>query len=379
MRAARDGHLAAAAALWRLAAVCFCLCFGLPTAAAQALSDGERKAGEALVTKWVEAQNRGDFAAYQALYAQSFNGIKRVGKVAKTLDRAGWLVDRKAMFKAEQRVTVTNPTFSRSGQTLVIELTQRWEQGAFADVGRKRLVLDLRPSAGPILAEEMLTSRVVPPLKICVELLWPAKRRGEPGEEDGAHQLRRVEAHDVGTDFYLCQVEHQRSGERATTHELGVVKRGKKWTLVGEIATHLVQTEPELGTELDELQKTGSLELRLVPIRKAERAVLILRSETTQGPMLDDGDATGELNRLTEVGLLPLLEYQSTWRNGEATEDTRCRLAQGSGQRQGFFDLEVECLTRIGSWHDEDPADRGEKLTTELRRYRWDGSAYERR
>jgi hypothetical protein len=93
--------------------------------------------------------------------------------------------------------------------------------------------------------------------------------------------------------------------------------------------------------------------------------------------MLDAGVARSQLMRLTSSGLEELLAFESKWDNGESTSETRCELARGSGVHGGFFDQEVECTTAVGSWHDEDPADRGEQRTAEQKRYRWNGRAYE--
>src|SRR4030095_10809996 len=54
----------------------------------------------ALLGAWTEAQNKGDFAGYVAMYQRDhFKGIKRTrtGGV-KSYDFAGWSADRKRMF-----------------------------------------------------------------------------------------------------------------------------------------------------------------------------------------------------------------------------------------------------------------------------------------
>ena len=40
------------------------------------------------------AQNGRAYADYAALYAPSFAGVKRVGKVTRKMNRAAWLKDR---------------------------------------------------------------------------------------------------------------------------------------------------------------------------------------------------------------------------------------------------------------------------------------------
>jgi hypothetical protein len=51
------------------------------------------------------AQNQGRYDDYAALYAPGFAGVKRVGKTVKAMNRAAWLKDRKAMFKAKLEVS----------------------------------------------------------------------------------------------------------------------------------------------------------------------------------------------------------------------------------------------------------------------------------
>jgi hypothetical protein len=52
----------------------------------------------ALLASWEAAQNAGDFAAYERLYAKRFTGVKRSGPRTRSFARAGWLEDRKRMF-----------------------------------------------------------------------------------------------------------------------------------------------------------------------------------------------------------------------------------------------------------------------------------------
>src|SRR5690606_40600880 len=64
---------------------------------------------------WLAAQNQGDFAAYQAMYAARFSGVRRSGAVTAAFDRAGWMKDRAGMFKRAMRVEVTGVTIERQG------------------------------------------------------------------------------------------------------------------------------------------------------------------------------------------------------------------------------------------------------------------------
>jgi hypothetical protein len=108
-----------------------------------------RQEGEALLARWLEAQNRGDHAAYAALYQPAhFQGIKRTasGKVRR-YDGTGWVRDRKRMFEvgfkvaAEELAVETWLDADSKLKTGVISLRflQRWEGGGYADHGIKVL------------------------------------------------------------------------------------------------------------------------------------------------------------------------------------------------------------------------------------------------
>ena len=131
---------------------------------------------QGVLDRWLAAQDSGDFSAYRALYAPAFAGVKRVGTKVKTLDRAAWMKDREKMFKAPMAVGSASMNVTADGATLVVELEQRWEQGAFADLGEKRIVLDRAAAlagGAAILGEEMLTSRVLLTELACVRTLYP--------------------------------------------------------------------------------------------------------------------------------------------------------------------------------------------------------------
>ncbi len=114
-----------------------------------------------LVERWKAAQNRGDFAGYQGLYAARMTGIKRVGARVFTFDRAGWMADRGRMFKKKMEVAADQVEVSPSGSSALVRLQQTFEQGKFQDVGRKELVVVREAGGLRIAREEMLSSTVV--------------------------------------------------------------------------------------------------------------------------------------------------------------------------------------------------------------------------
>jgi hypothetical protein len=112
---------------------------------------------------WLAAQNAGDFAAYQKLYAPKFSGIKRVGKRKSVFDRAGWMIDRGKMFKKPFRVQSAGVHFAIGKSGATISFTQSWFSGAFSDEGPKRIAIVRSDGADGkmlITREEMLESKV---------------------------------------------------------------------------------------------------------------------------------------------------------------------------------------------------------------------------
>lgn len=113
-----------------------------------------------VVERWLAAQNAGDFAAYQALYAAKMEGVKRVADRTWRFDRKGWLADRERMFKRPMKVEAQNVTISSAGPSAAVELEQSFAQGKFQDRGPKRLVVVKEAGGLRIAREEMLRSEV---------------------------------------------------------------------------------------------------------------------------------------------------------------------------------------------------------------------------
>lgn len=130
-----------------------------PKAVEVAALDGEQV--RALVDAWLKAQNEGDFAAYEALYATRFTGTKRIGPRTFKYDRAGWVKDRGRMFKNKMHVSAEGLKVSASSKTAVVQFTQTWASGKFKDVGSKQLIVVPDGGALKIGREEMLSSSVV--------------------------------------------------------------------------------------------------------------------------------------------------------------------------------------------------------------------------
>jgi ketosteroid isomerase-like protein len=119
----------------------------------------DEAAVRALVGRWLDAQNKGDFAAYRALYAPSFHGIRRSGGRTVVLDHAGWMRDRERMFKKPINVTATDVRVEREGAFARARFVQEFSSGNYADRGRKQIDFAVIGGAAVIAREELLESQ----------------------------------------------------------------------------------------------------------------------------------------------------------------------------------------------------------------------------
>jgi len=121
---------------------------------------------DALMKTWLEAQNAGDFAAYSALYADDFAGVRRSGKQTVRLDRKGWLGDRKKMFTKPMLVGMREVVVVLAPARAIVHFTQEWASGSYHDVGPKVIEVVARGADLAIAREEMLVSRLVTPTRV---------------------------------------------------------------------------------------------------------------------------------------------------------------------------------------------------------------------
>src|SRR3954463_13399613 len=111
-----------------------------------------------LVDAWLAAQNKGDFAAYEELYAQKFTGVRRSGARMVSLDRAGWMSDRKRMFAKPMKVSASDLKVAGTPASARVTFAQEWESGTYHDRGPKQLVIVREAGGARIAREEMMAS-----------------------------------------------------------------------------------------------------------------------------------------------------------------------------------------------------------------------------
>lgn len=115
---------------------------------------------EKLVDEWREAQNKGDFNSYSALYADKFMGVKRSGSRTTRYDREGWLKDRKRMFEKPMTVETEEVDTAAFGASAEVQFSQKWQSGTYEDKGPKRLLIVKQGGTLRIAREEMLSSQL---------------------------------------------------------------------------------------------------------------------------------------------------------------------------------------------------------------------------
>ena len=116
---------------------------------------------KSLLDAWLATQNKGQFEAYQALYATKFFGVKRAGQREVRFDRAGWLKDRQHMFQKPISVEARDVSLNATSTSAALVFTQHWTSGKLEDAGPKRLLVVREAGKLKIAQEEMLRSDVV--------------------------------------------------------------------------------------------------------------------------------------------------------------------------------------------------------------------------
>ncbi len=128
----------------------------VPVAPARSLAtDAERAAVIARLAPWLDAQNRGDWKAFQALYAPRFRGVRHAQGEAVRLDRRAWLRERAALFQRPMRVAITELVAYEAGDRVQVFATVTRDHGRRHTVATANLVL----VGSQLVLEEILAPR----------------------------------------------------------------------------------------------------------------------------------------------------------------------------------------------------------------------------
>jgi uncharacterized protein DUF4440 len=131
-----------------------------PSATPPASPPLSEAAVRSLLDAWLDAQNRGDFIAYERLYAERFTGIKRSGERTRNFGRSDWMSDRASMFKRPMRVTASAVSLTVAPRLARVFFEQSWSSAKYRDAGPKELLIVPGSSSAQIAREEMLASTV---------------------------------------------------------------------------------------------------------------------------------------------------------------------------------------------------------------------------
>jgi len=115
--------------------------FAFAAAASAVAAPAPEVRAKDLVRRWVEAQNKSDFAAYSALYAPSFHGMRQSQGLRAVVDRDAWLRDHERLFKKKMEVKVDSIVVTGSAASMRVDLVETLDVERFQDRGKKRLQL----------------------------------------------------------------------------------------------------------------------------------------------------------------------------------------------------------------------------------------------
>ncbi len=107
-----------------------------------------------ILTQWQTSQNESDFDVYSSLFAEKFEGLKRVGPSVGQFDQAAWLREQGERFRNKSGVKIDEPSISMSGMTAVVRFTEQPTRKDSPSEVSKVLVLEKSAAGTKIVREE---------------------------------------------------------------------------------------------------------------------------------------------------------------------------------------------------------------------------------
>lgn len=207
----------------------------------------------------------------------------------------------------------------------------------------------------------------------CQKAVFPDARGGRIGPERTDESITAIVATPFSADIAICRVDHAERGSVTTTSEIAAVRLGAHPSLLGQI-TETIKTEER---PRDGGGDKGEIALEVFPLTATERGLLVHVTQSEHGPMLDQGTTTSSLYRVSGAALTRVLEFTSTWSDGEANDADRCTLEQIATPGKSLPTLTLDCVKEEGRWHGQDPRGNGKFETHRTKRFRFKAGVYE--
>jgi hypothetical protein len=264
----------------------------------------------------LRAQNAGDFDGYSKLYAKKFAGVRRSANRVVKLDYAGWLADRRRMFKKPMVVAMDGLAIKAVGLALVADFRQTFSQGTYKDEGPKHMRLVREGGALRIASEELLQSNVAAPAP------EPEEETCESTEQDvdlrGPSQSDKV-------SLVTCSQKNPTTPER---EEAGFITYARRAQL--EVSIKGKKLEFSLG-EWEQGWEWGSSATVLGVVRlgkTGKEAIVVSRHSSVEGDGLDCNSAEVKIVGLQEGELRELWsthadEIRASFEEGRLRLETR--------------------------------------------------------
>ena len=209
----------------------------------------------------------------------------------------------------------------------------------------------------------------------CIKAVYPTAKANRIGPERTDEAITDVEVLPFRDDVVICRIAHAEKGSPTTKIEIAAVRRGAKPALLGQPVSEstLIEDEPSAASG-----SKGNISIEVFPLTLTEGGLLVQATQQKYEPGAEEGTTDSKLYRVTAAGLIDVLDYTSTWREGESSDADRCTL-QPVTPTKAMPKLVLECVHEEGRWHGEDTRGNGLHKKSRKERYVWKGSTYEKK